>query len=318
MNADEQRLADLLKRVVPDPPRQLTYEEITMPNAERAVKTWLMPALAAASVLIIGGAVGAVAATRSSQSAPGSPTAYQGTGGSATPVAKPTSPGCQATPVPVPTTGRGASVTLPSVIGQSQLAAEATLSQAGLKVVINERASQTIPAGTTILQSPSAGARVAGGSTVTLTISAGPAETKPTATAVPTCLPVAGSATGPSTPVPGGAIPTASPTALPSSAPGGPSVVPTAAAGTTAPSPIATTEASSAVPTAGEVSVPNLIGQSSLAAQNAAQLAGLTVHLQAKSAPAAQSVPQGVVWGQDPAAGTAVAEGAVVTLYGQP
>jgi len=319
MNADEQRLADLLKQVVPDPPRQLTYEEITVLNVERTVKSWLVPTLAAASVLIIGGAVGAVAATRSGHPAPSAPAAYQGTsraGGSASPVPRPTSPGCP-TPEPVPASGRGASLTVPNVTGQAQVSAVATLSRAGLKVVINSRASRAIPQGIAMLQSPAAGAHVAPGATVTLTISAGSGAAKPVASAVPTpspsatCLP-AGIAPGGPSPVPTGAVPTPSPSS------GVPTAVPTVAAPTATSTPVAISAAPSAVPTQGKVSVPNLVGQSSLAATQTAQVAGLVVVVQSQSAPAAQHEPAGVVWGQEPAAGTAVPVGATITLYRQP
>ena len=311
MSADEQRLADLLKQVVPDPPRQLSYEEITVLNAERTVKSWLIPTLAAASVLIVGGAVGAVAATRSGQPTPGAPAAYQGTsraGGSATPVPRPTSPGCEATPEPMPTAGGGETVTVPSVVGQARVQADATLERAGLEVVNNEKASRAIPGGTTMLQSPAAGTHVARGSMVTLTISSGAAA----ATPVPTCLPVGGAGGATPTPWP---TATSAPTPLPSAPGGGSAPVPTAS---TVPTPAATTGVPVATPTAAAASVPNLVGQTSLAAQNTAQLAGFTVVVQDRPAPATKSVPAGVVWGQAPASGAAVPAGATVTLYCQP
>jgi PASTA domain len=235
MSEQEQRLADLLKRVVPEPPRQLTYEEITVRTAERTVKSWLMPTLAAASVLVIGGAVGAVAATRSGQAGPGTPAAYQGTSraGAATPSAQPTSPGCPPTPEPTASGSAGAKATpVPT------------------------------PASTCPTTAPSAGAP----------------------------------ATSPSAAV-GAASPTTAPaTASPTTAPA------TAPSTRTGP---------------GKASVPNLVGQDSLTAVRQAESAGLTVVVEDKSAPATESVSNGVVWGQAPAAGSTVPVGTTVTLYAQ-
>jgi serine/threonine-protein kinase len=210
-------------------------------------------------------------------------------------------------------------VTVPGVIGQPVAQAEGTLSQAGLDVVVTERASQTVPAGTTLLQSPAMGTRVPRGTTVKLTISSGSAAAKPAAAPVPmpTCVAQAPGIAAPS------AVPTAAPgtavaSPLPSVPGGGPSAVPTAAPGTAVPSPVATSGGPAAVPTVGEVSMPSLIGKTSLTAVHTAQVEGLTVVLKDKPAPATQSVPGGVVWGQAPAGGSGVPAGATVTLYCQP
>jgi hypothetical protein len=251
IGADEQQLADLLKRVVPEPPRQLTYEEITVRNVERTVKSWLVPTLAAASILVIGGAVGAVAATRSGQAASGTSVAYQGSGhpGPATPTPWPTPPGCQpvaepsaeptppAQPTPSAEPTSAASVRAPAVVGQRQVVAERAIQQAGLKAIVQETASRTVPAGTVLSESPASGTRVPVGATVTLTVagSAGaPATPTPTPTATcpaPTPVPTTGEP----------AAPTAEPSAVP---PATPSAKAT-------PVPAAPTAEPSAVPTAG-------------------------------------------------------------------
>jgi hypothetical protein len=250
MSAEERQLADLLKRVVPEPPRQLTYEEITVRNVDRTVKSWLAPALAAASILIIGGAVGAVAATNSGQAPPAAPAANQ----SSSPASgRPTSPGCQPTAEPTSTTARGGSVVLPSVVGRQQMAAVAGIEQAGLIVIVREAASKTIPEGLVVAQAPAPGAHLSPGATVTLTVSAGAGGARPTASAVPaptasaaptpspsaTCLtpgPVASPTGGPS-PAPTGApvaVPSAAPTGAAPAGTAGPATAPTA--GTTVPS----------------------------------------------------------------------------------
>jgi beta-lactam-binding protein with PASTA domain len=67
-----------------------------------------------------------------------------------------------------------APVTVPNVVGQSQNTAAATLRQAGLTVgQVMRQSSQTVPAGTVISQSPTAGASVAVGSVVDLVVSSG-------------------------------------------------------------------------------------------------------------------------------------------------
>jgi hypothetical protein len=324
VGADEQQLADLLKRVVPEPLRQLTYEEITVRTAERTVKSWLMPTLAAASVLVIGGAVGAVAATRSTQAAPGAPAAYQATSraGSATPSAQPTSPGCQPTAEPSPTV-QGGTVKVPSVIGQQLAAAVGNLQRFGLIVTIEETASRTVPAGIVLLESPAAGSPVLHGATVTLTISSGPAGAKATATAatpvpLPTCLPAGSTAAGGPSPAPTAAAGSAVPTPVPTASGGGQGAVPTAAVGTAVPSPTAISGDPSAVATTGVVHVPSLVGQNSLTAVHTAQDAGLRVVVTDKAASGTRSVPAGVVWGQAPTSGSVVPAGGTITLYCQP
>lgn len=220
LGADEQRLADLLKQIVPEPPRQLTYEEITVRNVERTAKSWLIPALAAACVLIIGGAVGAVAATRPSPPHPVA-AAAQGTsrasGPAATPSAQPTPPNCQ--PIPEPTAKiRQGTVIVPYVTGLSLVAAESVLERAGV-IVVTERDASGASASIVLAQSPAARSRVPRGAVVAITIAA-----KSGAVPTPTPLPTSGcptpvpSAAEP-TPVPSGAVPTpggAVPTPLPS------------------------------------------------------------------------------------------------------
>ena len=62
MSSEEERLARLLKRVVPEPPVRLSADQITTRSARPTAKSWRLPALAAAAVAAIGVTVGLVAA----------------------------------------------------------------------------------------------------------------------------------------------------------------------------------------------------------------------------------------------------------------
>jgi concanavalin A-like lectin/glucanase superfamily protein/PASTA domain-containing protein/Big-like domain-containing protein/purple acid phosphatase-like protein/lysyl oxidase len=75
-----------------------------------------------------------------------------------------------------PVTPAGTQVTVPSVVGLLQAAAETAIVNAGLVVgSISSQYSNTAPAGTVIAQSPTAGALVSAGTPVDLTISLGSA-----------------------------------------------------------------------------------------------------------------------------------------------
>jgi eukaryotic-like serine/threonine-protein kinase len=66
-------------------------------------------------------------------------------------------------------------VTVPSVAGQSEQAAGATLRKAGLDAVPSLASSTTVPIGLVISQTPAAGSRVEKGSRVSIVVSGGPA-----------------------------------------------------------------------------------------------------------------------------------------------
>lgn len=76
-------------------------------------------------------------------------------------------------------------VEVPNVVGKTQSQAESTLTAAGLKTSVTQQSSLTVPSGQVISQNPSAGIKVAIGTTVTITVSSGPAPPPPTATAGP-------------------------------------------------------------------------------------------------------------------------------------
>jgi hypothetical protein len=69
MTIEEQRLSELLKRSVPEPPLELSADRVTVPHIDRSRRSWLMPALAAAAVVLVAGAGVALNATRHGSSA---------------------------------------------------------------------------------------------------------------------------------------------------------------------------------------------------------------------------------------------------------
>jgi hypothetical protein len=71
MTMEEQRLSELLKRSVPEPPFELSADRVTVPHIDRSRRSWLMPVLAAAAVVLVAGAgVGLNAARHPSPAAP--------------------------------------------------------------------------------------------------------------------------------------------------------------------------------------------------------------------------------------------------------
>ena len=164
MSAEEQRLADLLKRAVPEPPRELTHEEVTVPHVNRPRKSWLMPTLAAAAVVAIGVTLG-VAATH--LSGPGT-ASFQPAGGSSSASALPSA---SASPSACASGNSRAGVTVPDLVGQEVPVAVASLQKLGFDVVVASQQASTAPQGTVARQSPAAGTTVARGSVATLFVS---------------------------------------------------------------------------------------------------------------------------------------------------
>ena len=67
-----------------------------------------------------------------------------------------------------------APVKVPKLAGQTQAAATAALTKAGLKVTTSQDYSKSVPSGSVISTSPGPGASVAKGGTVNLVVSQGP------------------------------------------------------------------------------------------------------------------------------------------------
>ena len=78
MMIEEQRLSELLKRSVPEPPVELSADRVTVRHVDRSRRSWLMPALAAAAVVLVAGAgVGLNATRHGSSASPASSSAPQ-------------------------------------------------------------------------------------------------------------------------------------------------------------------------------------------------------------------------------------------------
>ena len=65
-------------------------------------------------------------------------------------------------------------VAVPDVVGKTQAEAQSALSAVGLSTNVTQQSSITVPSGQVISQNPSAGIKVAIGTTVTITVSSGP------------------------------------------------------------------------------------------------------------------------------------------------
>jgi hypothetical protein len=66
MSSEEQRLAELLKRTVPEPPLELSADRVTVLHADQSRRSWLVPALAAASIVVVAGAGAGLSAVHGS------------------------------------------------------------------------------------------------------------------------------------------------------------------------------------------------------------------------------------------------------------
>jgi hypothetical protein len=101
MSSEEQRLSELLKRTVPEPPLELSADRVTVLHVDRSRRSWLVPALAAASVVVVAGAGAGLSAVHGSASvASGSRSVKVATTASATPSASATAAAAAITPAP--------------------------------------------------------------------------------------------------------------------------------------------------------------------------------------------------------------------------
>jgi hypothetical protein len=170
MSTEEQRLARLLKQVVPEPPVQLSADQITARSAGPSARSWTMPALAAAAVAAIGVTVGVVAAHQSPAGGSPAPQSLSGASASASPQTG--------------ATCRGRTVTVPDVVGEAQDAAFAIIQDAGLNGGVYygvPPASARIAPGLVAAQSLPAGSKAVPGALVWLEIASAPS----TSTAAP-------------------------------------------------------------------------------------------------------------------------------------
>lgn len=195
-------------------------------------------------------------------------------------------------------------VTVPDVVGKTQTEAAATLSSAGLKLVVTgQGASASIPAGSIISEIPTAGAKVRKGSSVGVTVSSGkPQAGVPTVTGMTldnatSAIATAGLVVGTITHQNSGTFPA---NTVISQSP---------AAGTQ----ITLGSAVNLVVSSGQahVTMPAVIG--STQANAIAKLQGLGLHVDVGTA-LTSAQPAGIVYAQGPAAGTQVPSGGTVTI----
>jgi hypothetical protein len=163
LNVEEQRLADLLKRAVPEPPRQLSADQITVRRARRSRgprAVWTRPALAAAAVVIIAVTTALAARHWSAGTAP----APRGTGQPAASASPPSPRRTQGSPA--------RSVTVPLVIGLPTVRAEQVLERLGLSVKVTETYVAILNAqpGIVVTQFPVAGTTVPSNATVSVIV----------------------------------------------------------------------------------------------------------------------------------------------------
>lgn len=193
---------------------------------------------------------------------------------------------------------------VPDVSGQTRAEAEAALSDAGFEVTAEERESSREDDGRVIDQDPAAEERAEVGSTVTITVGTGPSTIEvpdltgqtpqqAAATLSEYELEIGEQSYGPSDSAPEGTIIDQNPA-------GGTSVAPSTV--------INVTVSSGPEP----VEVPDVAGQDWIRASRELQAAGLTVNQKVTQIPSNR--PRNQVLRTDPAAGTEVEPGTVVTL----
>ena len=151
---------------MPEPPVELSADEITAPAVGSSARSWTPPVLAAAAVVAIGITVGLVATHTSGSEHATAPLAG-GTSASTSPQAS--------------ATCAGRTVTVPNVVGEAMDPAGAIIQGVGLNEGIYFAASTRVPPGTVLAQSPTAGSRAVPGAEVELEIASAPS----TSTAAP-------------------------------------------------------------------------------------------------------------------------------------
>lgn len=198
--------------------------------------------------------------------------------------------------------GSSKPVTVPNVVGQTFDAASSNLTAAGLKAVRDDVANDTAPIGQVLAQKPDGGTTLKKGGTVTLSVSAGPGDaTVPNVVGqssenATTLLTGAGfkitTLQQPSDQVPTNIVLSTNPIAGAK-----------AARGSTV-----TVTVSTGAP---KIAVPNVNGLDQASAANQLGQAGFSVKT---STEASDTVPVGKVIKTDPAAGTQLAKGTIVTM----
>jgi serine/threonine-protein kinase len=201
--------------------------------------------------------------------------------------------------------GAPTQVTVPSVVGENVNSATTQLQQAGF-VVSRQQQNSNQPAGTVIAQSPSANAQVDQGSTVTITVSSGPAQvqvpdvTNQDQNTARTTLQQAGLTVGnvtnqPSPTVPNGTVISTSPSAGTSVNPG-----------------TAVNLVVSTGPPQQQSQIPNVVGLTQAQAQSVLSSSGFQVAVQ--NAPVSDRNQDGKVQVENPPGGSQANQGSTVTI----
>jgi serine/threonine-protein kinase len=201
--------------------------------------------------------------------------------------------------------GAPTQVTVPSVVGENVNSATTQLQQAGF-VVSRQQQNSNQPAGTVIAQSPSANAQVDQGSTVTITVSSGPAQvqvpdvTNQDQNTARTTLQQAGLTVGnvtnqPSPTVPNGTVISTSPSAGTSVNPG-----------------TAVNLVVSTGPPQQQSQIPNVVGLTQAQAQSVLSYTGFQVAVQ--NAPVSDRNQDGKVQVENPPGGSQANQGSTVTI----
>ena len=207
------------------------------------------------------------------------------------------------TATPVATSTTLGQVSVPSVVGQTQVAADTTLQQAGLTLgTVTPQPSATVSSGVVISQDPASSTNVAPGSAVNVTVSTGKGGTTPNVVGEPAAQAVSDLKTAGFTTVT--QMPEASATI-----PSGSVIRSTPAAG----GPIPKSKSATIVVSSGaqQTSVPSVVGQSQASAT--AELKGKGFLVQVVDATGAAS-QVGKVIDQNPKAGGQAAPGSTVVI----
>jgi RHS repeat-associated protein len=198
-------------------------------------------------------------------------------------------------------------VTVPDVLGQPQLNAEAAIAAAGLTVgPVSTQSSDTVPAGAVISQDPPGGSQLSQGSIVSLVVSTGPPPV-----AVPDVVGVPQS-TAEAAIVAAGLVVGTVTNASSNTVPAGSVILQSPLAGSQVAGGTAVDLVVSTGPGTTNVTVPDVVGQPQASGEAAIVAAGLVVGN--VSTQPNLTVPAGAILDQSPPAGASVASGSAIDL----
>ena len=196
--------------------------------------------------------------------------------------------------------------TVPNVTGFPQASAEASILNAELKVSVSTEESETVPAGSVIRQSPSAGTSVPKDSTVLITVSSGP----PVIPDIIVPYVIGASQSGAESTLLYAGLRVSVATLESSSVPAGNVISQYPPAGTSVPVD-STVTITVSLGDLSSVTVPNVVGDTQAVAEGKLMGAELAVSVKLE---ASTSVSAGLVISQSPSSGTTVEKGSIVTI----